>query len=112
MEISLAKEVKRLCNERTFAVKKLNKKAADKLATRLEQLKAAPSLAYMAKLPGAGCHQLKGERKEKIAVDLYGGLRLVFQPDHHRVPRKPDGGLDWIRVIKIYIVEIVDYHRG
>lgn len=61
-------------------------------------------------LPAARCHELKGDRKGSLAVDLHGGLRLVFQPDHDPSPTRADGGLDWDQVTAILITAITDYH--
>jgi proteic killer suppression protein len=36
--------------------------------------------------------------------------RLIFEPDHETKPTKPDGGLDWQKVTRVLVLEIVDYH--
>ena len=76
----------------------------------MAELGAATTLEDMRLLPGARCHELTGDRKGQLAVDLVHPLRLVFEPDHDPQPEKADGGLDWIAVTKVVIVEIVDYH--
>lgn len=81
------------------------------LRRRLDELAAAvPSLEMMRKLPGARCHELTGNLKGKLAVDLDHPYRLLFEPAHDSVPRKPDGGLDWTQVTAITVLEIIDYH--
>jgi proteic killer suppression protein len=80
------------------------------LMQRLNELEAAEDLRDMQYLPAAGCHELTQNRKGQLAVDLVYPKRLVFEPDHDPLPRKPDGGLDWTRVTSIVILEIVDYH--
>ncbi len=82
---------------------------AKKVARRLQQLAAAPSLADMRALPGR-CHELGADRKGQLAVDVYHPYRLVFRPTANPPPAKPDGGLDWSAVDSVTIVEIVDYH--
>ena len=82
---------------------------AKKIALRLQQLAAAPSLAEMRSLPGR-CHELTGDRAGELAVDVHKGYRLVFRPTSKPPPRKPDGGLDWTLVDSITVTEIVDYH--
>jgi proteic killer suppression protein len=81
------------------------------LRRRLDELAAAvPSLEMMRKLPGARCHELTGNLKGKLAVDLDHPYRLLFEPAHDPVPRKADGGLDWTKVTAITVLEIIDYH--
>jgi proteic killer suppression protein len=80
------------------------------LRRRLDELAAAPTLATLRKLPCARCHELTGNLKGKLAVDLDHPYRLLFEPAHDSVPRKPDGGLDWTQVTAITVLEIIDYH--
>ena len=77
---------------------------------RLDELEAAPNLEMMRKLPGARCHELTGNLKGKLAVDLDHPYRLLFETCHEPIPRKDDGGLDWTKVTAIIITEILDYH--
>lgn len=81
-----------------------------KIDQRKEELKAADTLEVMGRIPGARCHELTGDRKGCLAVNLSGNWRLIFMPDHDTVPLKEDGGLDWRSVTKIKIIEIEDYH--
>jgi plasmid maintenance system killer protein len=80
------------------------------LRRRLDELAGAADLEVMRKLPGARCHELTGNLKGKLAVDLDHPYRLLFAPAHNPVPRKADGGLDWAKVTAITILEILDYH--
>ena len=43
-------------------------------------------------------------------MDLDHPYRLIFKPDHSPLPRNEDGGLDWGRVMKIVVIEVVDTH--
>lgn len=56
------------------------------------------------------CHELKGDRKGALSLDLGHPFRLIFKPDHDPVPRLADGGLDWIQVTAITIIGIEDTH--
>jgi plasmid maintenance system killer protein len=80
------------------------------LRRRLDELSAAPSLETMRKLPGARCHELTGNLKGKLAVDLDHPYRLLFEPAHDPAPCKDHGGLDWTKVTAIAVLEIIDYH--
>lgn len=77
---------------------------------RLDELAAASNLEMMKKLPGAKCHELTGNLKGKLAVNLDQPYRLIFEPANDPVPRKADGGLDWTQVTEINITDILDYH--
>lgn len=83
---------------------------AKKINQRISQLQAADNLEVMKTLPGARCHELTGNYKGCLAVDVSGNYRLIFRPDNDPLPRKEDGGLDWIQVTIIEIQEISDYH--
>lgn len=98
-----------VCNDDKAAKKSYGAAGAKKLRSRLDDLAAASTLAVMRNLPGR-CHELKGDLKGQLAVDLDGGRRLVFKPAHDPVPSKEDGGLDWSRVTAVCVTQIGDYH--
>lgn len=83
---------------------------AVKIKMRLKNLTDADNLAIMRTIPAARCHELTGDRKGELAVDVSGNYRLLFEPSHDPIPKKDDGGLNWGEVTKIQINEIEDYH--
>ena len=83
---------------------------AVKIKMRLKNLKDADNLAIMRTIPAARCHELTGDRKGELAVDVSGNYRMIFEPLHNPIPKKDDGGLKWEEVTKIQINEIEDYH--
>ena len=83
---------------------------ARKVNQRLKDLADADTLAIMRTIPAASCHELTGDRKGELAVDVSGNYRLIFEPKHEPFPKKNDGGLNWAEVTKIQINEIQDYH--
>lgn len=99
---------KRMTSRREM-VKKYGAGTARKLRLRLDQLRAADHLGQMRNLPGR-CHELTGDRKGEIAIDLDGPNRLSFEPAHDPPTTKDDGGLDWDRVTAISILGVEDYH--
>ena len=105
-----SRKIEKLCNCAKDMRAKLGDRMAGVLQRRLAQLKAADTLAELAEVPGARCHELAGGRKGQLAVTLVEPKRLLFEPDHDPVPSKPDGGFDWARITRIRVVEIVDYH--
>ena len=81
-----------------------------KVNQRVNELMGVDSLAVMRTLPAARCHELGGERKGQLAVDVSGNYRLIFEPNHTPIPQKDDGGLNWGEVTRIRIIKIEDYH--
>ena len=110
MEINFtSRKIAKLCNSSKNMQAELGERNAKVLQQRLKTLETAETLEDMRKLPGR-CHELIGDRKGQLALDLVHPLRLLFAPDHDPAPEKPDGGLDWQQVTKVLIVEIGDYH--
>ncbi len=85
-------------------------KNARRLKLRLAELRAAVTLQDICRTPPARCHELTGDRKGQLSVDLQYPYRLIFKPDHSPLPRKADGGLDLDRVTKVIVIEVVDTH--
>jgi len=109
--------------EISFKSKKLEKQLTDpeelkksfgqlarKVNQRLNDLTAADNLAIMRSIPAAKCHELTGNRKGELSIEVSVNYRMIFEPNHNPTPRKDDGGLCWEEVTKIQINEIQDYH--
>jgi proteic killer suppression protein len=86
---------------------------AKKIRIRLKEFRAAVSLHDLGpRYDGPGrCHELTGDRKGQLSVDLDHPYRLIFVPNHDPVPLKPDRGLDWKQVTAIMITGIEDTHE-
>lgn len=95
--------------EHARRLKEYGPECGKKLGRRLDDLRAAANLETMRKLPGR-CHELKAERAGQLSIDLKHPMRLIFEPDHDPTPTKQDGGIDWLEVTCIKILEIEDYH--
>jgi len=65
---------------------------AKKVNQRMKDLSSAETLADMRQIPAARCHELKGDKKGWLAVDVSGNYRLVFEPDYNPPPKNEDGG--------------------
>lgn len=108
MEINIPDDdLRALCEQQRLAVRKLGEPCARKLRSRLADIVAA---AHVRELVAGRPHPLTGDRQGQFALDLHGGVRLAFEPDHEPVPDFPDGGIDWVQVTRITIVFIGDYH--
>jgi len=104
------KKFQKICNRESVMLCELGKKQAHKLKVRLMELRAAASLAEISKVPPPRCHELAGERRGQLSVDLDHPFRLIFIPADDPLPAKPDGGLDWAGVTAVEILEIADTH--
>lgn len=101
------KKIRELCEKQTVAEKKLGAACARKLRARLSDLESA---SRVTDLVAGNPHPLKGDRASQFALDLAGGWRLVFAPDHDPCPTRRDGSLDWFQVNIVCIEYIGDYH--
>ena len=111
VEIRFAKQrFRKLCEDEPAMRRKLGNRQAKLLMRRLLEFRAARTLSDIRQLPGTRCHQLTGNRRGQLSVDLDYPNRLVFAPDHDPIPTKPDGGMDWTRIATILIIEIADTH--
>ncbi|WP_296444237.1 type II toxin-antitoxin system RelE/ParE family toxin [Rhodoferax sp. UBA5149] len=97
------------CHDSRLATKALGAESTKKLKARLDDLDAAQSMEDMRNLPGHW-EELKGDRAGQFSVRLRGGLRLIVKPQKQPPPSKPDGGLNWLAIDSLYIIEVVDYH--
>ncbi|MDO9092552.1 MAG: hypothetical protein Q8R98_15065 [Rubrivivax sp.] len=102
-------KLKKACEDKATRQSQFQKAAADKLASRLDDLAAAATLETVRHLPGSW-EELKGERKGQLSCRLDKKLRLVIRPTHRPAPAKPDGGLDWAAVDAVTVLEVVNYH--
>lgn len=100
-------KLRTLCENERATCRKLGDVCARKLRSRLADLGAAH---VVTDLVAGRPHPLKVDRAGQFAVDLTGGVRLVFVPAHDPVPRMQDGSIDWSGVSIIQIEFIGDYH--
>jgi plasmid maintenance system killer protein len=82
---------------------------AKKIKQRMDDLKAAETLAVMRSLPGR-CHELHGDRAGQLSLDLDHPYRLLFRAVGNLDPG-PGGGLDWLAVRAVVVIGIEDTHR-
>ena len=74
------------------------------------ELAAAETLLDISRFRPARCHELIGDRKGQLSVDLEGPDRLLFVPADDSVPKGKGGGLDWAAITSIEVVAIADTH--
>ncbi len=100
----------RFFSSHSMLQKRYGAAGAAKIALRLQQLSAVPTLAHMRDLPGR-CHALLGDRSGQFAVDIQQPHRLIFEPAKALPADDRSGGRDvWDRVDAVRIIKVVDYH--
>ena len=98
-----------VCHDKRLATKAYGPESAKKLKLRLDDLDAAHCMDVMRTLPGHW-EELKRDRAGQFSARLHGGLRLIVKPQKQPPPTKPDGGLDWLAIDSLYILDVLDYH--
>ncbi len=98
-------------NRQELLVRRQGPRRAGLIQRRLNELRAAMVLEDLRCLPEPRCHELTGDRKGQISVDLDQPYRLLFEVADDPVPAKPDGGLDWTKVTAIRILGVKDTHE-
>jgi len=104
------KKLQKHCSEEKEAIKAFGSNRARKLMRRLLELNAANDLSQIPKTPPPRCHELTGNLKGQLSVDLEHPWRLLFVPAHDPIPQTEDGGLDWAQVTAVEIIDIADTH--
>lgn len=99
------------CNNENLMVRRFGPNRTRLLKRRITELAAANALEDLRNLPQTRCHELKGNLKGYLSVDLDHPYRLVFEPSNNPLPKKPDGGLDWTKVTEIRIIGLEDTHE-
>jgi plasmid maintenance system killer protein len=85
---------------------------AKRLQVVLTSLRAATTLAVFAPpySPPHRCHELTGNLKGMLSMDLMHPYRLLFEVADLPVPQRPEGGLDWTQVTAIKIMKVENTH--
>jgi len=104
------RKLKKCCLEFKRAKRTWNKRQAEKVAQRINEIAAAPTLDDLYKLPPAGCHQLTADLKGKLAVNLVHPYRLIFEPLGEKDDIYTEGALDRRKVVGVRILGVGDYH--
>ena len=114
MEITFSnRKLEKECNDDRLLLKRHGAKRAKILMRRLIQLRSAPNLAtFHPPYSGpARCHELTGNKKGILTVDLDHPYRLLFRPLHNPLPIREEGGLDWFQVTIVEILSVEDTHE-
>ena len=111
MEITFTdKKFEKLANDDRKMVKEFGKIRADKIKTRLAQLRFATNLEDLRHLPG-NYHELTNNRKGQWACDLDQPYRLVFTSHVNPIPINQHGQYVWMEITGVEVIEAVNYHK-
>ena len=102
----LAKE----CNSSKLLVRAHGEARAKLIRRRLDAMRAAVVLDDLRNTPGR-LHELRGDRKGQLSLDLDGPYRLLFVANQNPVPARPEGGIDWTRITAVTILGVENTHE-
>ena len=103
------KRIQKACSSIASMQKEFGHVRAKSLNQRLSQLQKVANLEALRHDPGHW-HELGQDRAGQIAASIGTQFRLILKPTDDPPPTKPDGGLDWLQITAVTIIEIVDYH--
>ena len=113
MEIQFAtKKLEKALSEEKAMMRAFGALRCRRLKIVLTELRAAPALSTFSPpmSPPHRCHELTGNRKGQLSMDLDHPYRLILQPNQEPLPLRREGGLDWELVTFIKIIEIENTH--
>lgn len=85
-------------------------KDARRIDQRIEDLKSAPNLEAVFKLPGARCHRLKGDKSGLFAISVTGQRRIIFEAIPSETTVLDDSPSSYSSITSIRIVDDKGYH--
>ena len=100
--------LKKLCEDRRIATRKLGADSARRLGTRMAEIQAASNVG---ELFAGKPHPLSGDREGEFAVSLAGGDRWVFVPNDNPPKVTDTGHVNWQEVSSVRIIFAGDYHE-
>lgn len=98
------------CNNYRLLQKAYGERRARLIRRRLDELRAANTLAEISHLPPPRMHQLKGERQGQISLDLDHPYRLLITVANNPVPKKENGSINLSKVTAVMILVVEDTH--
>ena len=104
------KRMAEVLNDYNKSIASFGKAVGKKVHLRLQQMTAVNNLSEMNITPGIRCHPLKGKQMGEYGITLTGNYRLIIKPDYEVIPKKKDGGVDLIKIEKVIVLNVEDYH--
>ena len=97
------KKLQKECNNFRMLQRTHGARRATLIRRRLDELRAANSLAEIAQLPGPRIHQLKGDRQGQISLDLDHPYRLLLIVANDPIPQRDNGSINLAKVTAVMI---------
>lgn len=113
MDLSFStRKLEKQLNTRADMVRAYGTDGAKRLELVLFAMRAAPNLALFAPpmSPPHRCHELTGNLKGLLSMDLAHPFRLLIRPQCGNWPLRSEGGLDWSQVAAVEVVRVEDTH--
>ena len=105
MELAFAdRSLRQICEDSAKADRHFGVKVAEKLRRRLTDIRA---VACVKDLIAGRPRELKDGR---FAVEVFGGVRIVFCANHNSNPQLKSGAMDWCKVGRVKILTIESNH--
>jgi plasmid maintenance system killer protein len=104
------KKLQKECNDFRMLQRTHGARRAILIRRRLDELRAANSLAEITQLPGPRMHQLKGDRQGQISLDLDHPYRLLLVVANNPIPQRDNGNINLAKVTAVMIFSIEDTH--
>jgi len=102
MELAFVEKTLRdLCASRAALDRRLGSERAEALRHRLADLRAASCIQDLLLQQPSAIDDLG-----RMALEVVESVRIVFCPNHRRVPLDGDGKIDWSRVSRLKIIDI------
>lgn len=92
------KTLRKMCTDAAAATRKYGPEMAAKIDQRIGELIAADNVEQMMRYHVGRCHSLVADRSGQYALDLVGGMRMIFTPKNDNT------------VQIALILDIKDYH--
>lgn len=85
---------------------------AKRIKIVMAALRAAPNLGIFGPPYSTPhrCHELTGDKRGYLSLDLDGPYRLIVKPLNDPPPIRDDGGLDWSGITSIKILGVENTH--
>ena len=100
------KDLLKCATDRSYALKRLGQRRAQRYAVRLMQIDRAVNFEQLRGLPGR-YHELVGNRAGQWACDLEQPYRLIFKSTNEG----PVAQIVWANERVAKMLEIADYHK-
>jgi len=106
------RKIRKWCQDPKAARRDFGAATEKRLTTRLTDLRNAENVL---ELKAGDPHEYTGEEYSKgqgrYSLDLAGGNRLLFRPNHEETPKTKAGNINWQEVTKVTIVHIGPHQR-